>query len=270
MKQLCQWDTTNWRENAFRPLFTLVQPKFDNGIIECDLKFADCIRYSVPALSLRDILTQGKFSSWQKKTPPRQKRFLDAMEKSFPALCLHDKLDGKVHGPVELFSIQPRENFTNLSLQIDTNDEDEDFVAFNKQLQEDYLTASTLSPIYEGAIVLACDYRYGEPNDDTVYRSVITNIDFKQKTIDVAHLDYYSKDKVRIGNFRVAPDDSVACTRKPRIILVKFQMNMKDMRQHLKDFENEEQESYVTVAVSHVRDILYDGKCCCFLRFLKE
>ena len=205
-------------------------------------------------------------------TLSREKRFLDAFKKSFPALCLHEKLDGKVHGPVETCSLQPRkfDNFTTLSLQIDTNDEDEDFAAFNKQLQNDYETASKLSPIYEGAIVLARDYRYGETSDETIYRSVITNIDFKNEFIEVAHLDYYSKDKVKFKNFRVAPDNSVACTREPRIILVKFQMSMKDMKQHLKDCENEDHESYVTVAVNQVRDILYEGKVLVFYFFFQE
>ena len=76
----------------------------------------------------------------------------------------------------------------------------------------------------------------------------------------VAHLDYYSNDTLAKDNYRVAPVNSAAYTRPPRIILVKLEMARKDVCKLLEENEQLSDDMDISIEVEHISDLRYKGK----------
>ena len=85
-------------------------------------------------------------------------------------------------------------------------------------------------------------------------------VSIKDLKYKVAHLDYYSNDKLTADNFRVAPENSAAYTRPPRIILVELEMSRKDVRKLLEENEQYSDDMEISIEVEHVSDLRYKGK----------
>ena len=73
-------------------------------------------------------------------------------------------------------------------------------------------------------------------------------------------MDYYSNDTLAKDNYRVAPVNSAAYTRPPRIILVKLEMGRKDVCKLLEENEQLSDDMDISIEVEHISDLRYKGK----------
>ena len=184
-------------------------------------------------------------------------QLLDTLGANFPGLSTIQTWPGgriELNGPCDLakaFKVDREKSL--LSIQFDV-DESTNFIAFTEELTADYdATEHVLSPVYEGAIVLAHDKRFG----DDIFRGLVTCVG--ERHIEVAHLDYYSNGRVNHGDYRIAPESSEAYKRPPRVIFVEMEMTKKQLEVQLKkEAADDDEDVFITIEMEHQKsNLLY-------------